>query len=296
MSSELLIAVLGGGGAMLGWGIADFFAKKTVDKIGDVKTLFWAQAFGIIPIFVYYLFNFSLPVITLSTILGLLFYASLDGFGYILFYKALEKGKVSIISPVVAAYAAFAVLISAIFLKETLTLSILLGIGIVFIGIMLTSLDFKGLRDASIDKKDIVKGIPEALVAVVLFSIWFPFWDKFVSSGDWLVLVLGLRIAISLIVLSYAKVTKEGVSIKDSSLWKWLLVIGLFDGGAYITLTWGFGATTLTSVVSVLSAAFSLPTLILARIFLKEKLQPAQWLGVLSIIGGLVWLSFVGGH
>lgn len=77
-------------------------------------------------------------------------------------------------------------------------------------------------------------------------------------------------------------------------IWKLLFLIGLFDGGAYLTLSWGFGATTFTSVVTMLSAAYSLPTLILARIFLKEKLTPNQWVGVLSIILGLVLLSGIG--
>ena len=46
MQQELLIAVLAGLGGMLGWGFADFFAKKTVDKIGDIATLVWAHLFG----------------------------------------------------------------------------------------------------------------------------------------------------------------------------------------------------------------------------------------------------------
>ena len=29
-------------GGMFGWGLADFFAKKTIDKIGDIQTLAWA--------------------------------------------------------------------------------------------------------------------------------------------------------------------------------------------------------------------------------------------------------------
>ena len=33
MENSLAVAVLGGLGAMLGWGFADFFAKKTVRKI-----------------------------------------------------------------------------------------------------------------------------------------------------------------------------------------------------------------------------------------------------------------------
>jgi len=46
MDNSLAVAILGGLGAMLGWGFADFFAKKTVDRIGDLASLVWAHLFG----------------------------------------------------------------------------------------------------------------------------------------------------------------------------------------------------------------------------------------------------------
>ncbi len=52
MNQELLIAVLAGLGGMLGWGLADFFAKKTIDEVGDVVSLVWAHIFGTIVLFI----------------------------------------------------------------------------------------------------------------------------------------------------------------------------------------------------------------------------------------------------
>lgn len=294
MNQEIIIAILGGVGAMLGWGIADFFAKKTIDKIGDVKTLFWAQAFGILPLLIYFLLNYSIPHITVSAILLLILYSIIDAFGYIFFYKALEKGKLSVVSPVLATFAAFAVLISAFLFGEQILPIRWLALSVVFAGILLTSVDFKGLKDGSLDKKDLVKGLPETLAGIMLFAVWYPLWDNFVNKDNWVFLVLGLRVIIALIVFLFAKSTKIRLKIKEINIWKLLILIGLFDGGAYLTLTWGFSATTLTSVVTMLSAAYSLPTLILARIFLKEKLTTNQWMGVLSIIAGLILLAGTG--
>lgn len=293
MNSDFLIAILSGTGAFLGWGIADFFAKKTVSKIGDLKTLFWAQTFGILPIFIYFLFNFSIPQISLSKILILSFYTVTHALAYLMYYRAFEKGQVSIISPISASYAAFAVLASAFIFKEALNPVVLIGIVIVLLGIFLTSIDIKGLKDGSLDKKDTAKGLPQVLLAVLIFSFWYPFWDNFVSGQNWLFWVLALRIGISLTALLFSG-SPSKVKFKDRSLFKWLLLVGLFDVSAYLSLTWGYSATKYTSVVSVLSAAYSLPTLILARVFLKEKLQKVQWLGALSIIGGLIYLAFIG--
>ena len=46
MDHALLIAILAGLGGMIGWGFADFFAKKTIDRIGDIPSLVWAHVFG----------------------------------------------------------------------------------------------------------------------------------------------------------------------------------------------------------------------------------------------------------
>ncbi|MFN2571957.1 MAG: hydantoinase B/oxoprolinase family protein, partial [Gemmatimonadales bacterium] len=48
METTLLTAITAGLLGMLGWGCADFFAKKTIDKIGDLPTLFWGQLLGLI--------------------------------------------------------------------------------------------------------------------------------------------------------------------------------------------------------------------------------------------------------
>jgi hypothetical protein len=35
---------------MIGWGLADFFAKRTIDLIGDLPTLLWGHVLGAISI------------------------------------------------------------------------------------------------------------------------------------------------------------------------------------------------------------------------------------------------------
>jgi drug/metabolite transporter (DMT)-like permease len=291
MNNELLFAVIGGVGAMLGWGISDFFAKKTVDKIGETVALFWMQALGIIPLFLFFLFNFDVSGFSVSQIPYVILWAVVDGAGYLMFYRALERGKVSMVSPIVASYSAFSVLISALVFGEQLSSNILLVLGVIFAGIMLTSIDFKEVRKDGFDKKDLVKGVPEALIGVVLFSVWFPFWDNFVSGGNWLLLVILLRSVITLFLFVVTKVSRLSIVVKDSQVVKWLMIIGLLDAIAYLTLTWGYGVTSYTSLISVLSATFSLPTLLLARIFLKEKLQLSQWGGIALILLGLALLG-----
>lgn len=288
MNQQLFIAIAMGLGAMLGWGFADFFAKKSVDKIDNFRTLFWAQLIGIIPFLLLNIFNYKLPIFNSQLFIPLIIFGIADAVAYLLFYKALEKGQASIISPIFASYAAFAVLVSALFLGETISSIRWILLGIVFIGILLTSLDTQGF---SFKKKRIVKGLPEAITAVIIYSLWFPFWDKFLNSNDWIFSLLALRIATVVSLLLFALKMNLSLKVKGAKIWKWLFFIGFFDALAVLSFSFGFEATTFTSIIVVLSGAFSLPTIILARIFLKEKITKIQTAGGLITIAGIVMLA-----
>jgi len=293
MNVELIFAALGGLGAMLGWGISDYFAKKSVDKVGHSVAIFWMQALGIIPLFIFFLFSLDITNFKPSQILIVALLAIADAIGYLMFYKALEKGKVSIISPITSSYAAFSVIISAIFFHEYLSLKIILVLGLIFIGIVLASISRGESKENNAKKEKWTKGVPEAIIGVILFSVLFPFWDRTVSNGNWLILLILLRLFMSIFLFGANKIKRQRIKIENRSVIYWLLIIGLLDAIAYISLTWAYNATKYTSVITMLSAIFSLPTLILARIFLKERLGKIQIFGVTLILIGLACLGFI---
>src|SRR5258706_9392782 len=108
MQNELFIAVLAGLGGMLGWGLADFFAKKTIDQIGDIASLAWAHIFGTLVIFGVILYkviflNYKIGIPhNPHTWLILLFFGVLQATVYYFVYKGFGKGQVSLLSPVFA--------------------------------------------------------------------------------------------------------------------------------------------------------------------------------------------------
>lgn len=98
MPSELLIAILAGLGGMLGWGLADFFAKKTIDRVGDVVSLAWGHVFGTAALLIIALYQFGirgekvpLPD-NASTWLGVIFFGVLQATVYFFVYKGFAKG------------------------------------------------------------------------------------------------------------------------------------------------------------------------------------------------------------
>ncbi len=50
--NSTVISVLGGLGAMLGWGTSDFFANQATDKVGHYRTFFWSQLVGLVLILI----------------------------------------------------------------------------------------------------------------------------------------------------------------------------------------------------------------------------------------------------
>lgn len=167
-------------------------------------------------------------------------------------------------------------------------------LGIIFCGVFLTSFDPKQLKKDVKQKSNLKKGIISAIGAVIVFMFWYPLWDQYISDKNWIGLVLVLRIFNSLVVLIYMLATKMKILVKDKEVFFWLIITGLLDAIACIAMTWGFGASTYTSVVTVLGSAFMVPTLVMARIFLKEKLTPLQWVGILGIVSGLICMGLVG--
>lgn len=308
MKTELIIAVLCGLGGMLGWGIADFTAKKTIDKIGDVTTLFWGQLAGIIPLLLLFLFNPTTPRLGGSSWIYLIALGVWSGLSYIPTYKAFGKGKVSLISPIFASNAVVVAILSGVFFGEIIPLGRQFSFLIVFIGVLFITGNPMDIWRLVTNRKNVtnntvatngevvdnkVKGLPEILLAVCLYSVWLIGLDHFISGMNWVPVLLVIRIFSSLSLFIYAKFAKIKLTFTDNKLWKYLLLIGMFDVAAFASLSYGFSATPYTSIVAMLGGAFSLPTIILGRVFLKERATKLQTIGSIVIIVGVMLLALL---
>ena len=115
----MIIAVLAGLGGMLGWGLADFFAKKTIDVIGDVTTLIWAHVIGTAIILAALGFEVAngeqgnLPSEWRSWI-GLIGFGGLQAAVYLFMYRGFGKGQVAVLAPLFASFAGLVALFSVL--------------------------------------------------------------------------------------------------------------------------------------------------------------------------------------
>src|SRR5262245_7866014 len=123
MQKEIFVAVLAGLGGMLGWGLADFFAKKTIDKVGDVVSLAWGHVFGTIALIITATYKWyeskpiSLPS-NLNSWFALLAFGVGQAVVYLLVYKGFGKGQVGILSPIFATFSGLTAILSIMILRE----------------------------------------------------------------------------------------------------------------------------------------------------------------------------------
>lgn len=291
MHSSLAIALVAGLGGMIGWGTADFFAKKTIDQIGDITTLFWQQLLGVIPLLAVFLLSPKLPHLQRFDPLFLLLLGITSGLTYLALYTGFGKGQISLLSPIFASYSVTVVILSVLILGETLYLKRGLAIVLTFIGILLISTDPQDIRKSFHKRAFRLAGVPEVLLAMLGYSFWLLYLDKFLDGKQWLFYLLVIRAVSSVTVLAYAVFKKVSLRVTDSSLWKYLIFIGLFDVGAFSAVSYGFSHSHYPSLIAVLSATFSLPTIVLAYVFLKERISRSQIVAACAIIAGVVLIS-----
>jgi drug/metabolite transporter (DMT)-like permease len=297
MNEALLIALGAGLGGMFGWGLADFFAKKTIDEIGDIQSLTWGHIFGtglfLLLAFGQFLFgSYELFIPTGSVWWGIVLFGILQAVIYLLVYKGFSKGQLSVLAPIFASFSGIAALISILFLGEMITGSIVGALILLFIGLLLINIDGGALQTRKINFLR-VPGFKEISIATVLAAIWTLGWDALVGGRDSLVYSLFMYLFMTIAIILFAKFKKVKFGSVKKTTWGFLFLIGFCELVAYLAITIGYSATSKTSVVALLSGAFSLPTIILARIFLKEKLTKPQIWGVVVIITGILFISLV---
>lgn len=293
--SKLLIATAAGLGGMFGWGSSEFATKKSVDQIGSVASLVWAHVLGTIAlggIVVIGVFGFGQQFEVPSNAaawFGLVFFGCLQTTVYYFAYRAFEEGQVAVLSPIFASFAGLAALISVVFLGDAVKPSLGPALVIIFAGVIMLNLEVGELRRGGIRLVG-APGVRDIGIATVLATGWTLGWDRFVSGHDGAsyALVMFAFMALSAYVVSrLQKVELSGAR----PVWPFLWLIGVGEAIAYFAISIGYADTTQTAVVALLSGASALPTIILARIFLGERLAGVQTVGSVVVIAGVALLS-----
>ncbi|HEX3273121.1 MAG TPA: DMT family transporter [Ktedonobacterales bacterium] len=289
--------------AALLWGVADFCARGASRAAGTFRTLLFVEVIAI-PALLLLTGPFELivlraeqwPLILAAALVGLII---LGGAG--LLYRAFAIGKLALVSPIASAFAAVTALL-AIATGERLAGLTLLGVIVTLVGVTLASTSGEGAhagenKAAEQGKHRLAPGLPEAIGAMLTFGVGYWLLDFIVPTLGGVttafIAKVGDLIALGAIALflTWRAPRKPQPELRISqTFWLWVIPVALLDTAANIAYNIGI-ATALTSVVVTLSSLFSAVTVLLAWVILRERLALWQWVGVLTILLGVLLVN-----
>jgi hypothetical protein len=100
-----------------------------------------------------------------------------------LFYRGLEIGKVSVVSPIFSSGSLVTVILSTILLGEYLNQKEILIISLIISGTVLTSFGWSDIK--RLNFRDLLNGTKYALPAMLLRGVSFVFVDLLITKYGW---------------------------------------------------------------------------------------------------------------
>ena len=283
------VGILFGICAMFGWGLADFFAAIALNKgIMSEKLYFFVQLLGIIPIILLATIFLQVPIFSIEIIAILLIAALLNLIEYVYLYKAFDIGPVSLAAPICASYPLLTVISSVIFLKELLSIDQVVLIALVILGIILISMDVSKIRKLKLAYSR--TGLWFAFISVLASGILFTLLGYLINQIGWFAPILFMKFLVVIYLFPYLKAKGIDLKISGRSLWLTIAIIALLEVFAYLTYSLG-AFVFLNSIVVPISASYPLVTIVLARLFFKEKIMNTQYLGIFLVLLGVILLS-----
>jgi drug/metabolite transporter (DMT)-like permease len=263
------------------WGIADFGGGLVSRRLSTVAVTVVSQTAG----FAALLIVFGARGAHLdgrSFAIGLAAGAG-GGAGLAAFYRALAVGTMSIVSPIVAcgAVVPFAISIATGERPSTLALA---GAGVAVAGAVLASAEER--RAAARERAHAVALAAVAAGELGLFTYFLGLGSR---EGTALSTLVGARVGSLMLLLVLALVLRAPLRLGRQALLP-VAAVGLCDvsANALFALASGHG---LLALVSVLGSLYPVMTVLLAYVFLDERLTPLQLAGVGVAVAGVAALS-----
>jgi drug/metabolite transporter (DMT)-like permease len=268
-------------GSSVMWGVADFAGGLLSRRLPAISVAVVSQAAGFVVLLVA-LAVAGGDLVARSFGIGVL--AGLGGgVGLVAFYKALALGTMSIISPVVAcgAVVPFAIAVAT---GERPSALAVVGAAVALTGAVLASAEER--REVASDRARAVWLAVLAAVALGLFTYFLGLGSR---EGSALSTLFGARVGSLSILFGLALSLRAPIRIDRP----WLLpvtAVGLCDVAANALLALA-STKGLLALVAVLGSLYPVVTVLLALVFLGERLSRVQTAGVGVALAGVVVLS-----
>jgi drug/metabolite transporter (DMT)-like permease len=275
--------------AALAWGTADVLATIASRRTGSFRVVF---GFHLVAVFLLGLLvaatGESLDGVEAGDVAWLAAVGVLGALSYLTFYRALAIGPISIVSPIVSAYAAVTFVLAVVIGGERPGGGEIGAIVVVIIGVLLASSDLAQMRRL---QRVAVIGLVLALVTAIVIGAFVYGVSHFSDDLGWLV---PLFVARGFSLLFLAAVSLRGAQWRfpdrAPSLLALIAAVGVIDTAAYALFNVGVRNAE-TSVVATAAAPYAIVPIVAGVILFSERPRPAQWAGIALVLAGLVLLG-----
>lgn len=276
--------------AALCWGSADVVAAMSSRRVGSFQVAVSFHVLSLIALAVATAVSGlgGLPAAELPLFVGL---GVLGALSYLMFYRALQIGPISIVSPIVSAYAAPLVVLAVLILEESLDAEQILSVAVVIGGALLASADLRAIRST---ERIAAIGVVLALLTALSLA-GFTFGVSYYTERYGLVAPFFVARAFTLVFLLLGTARSPVWPLADRSprVLGLLALLAALDMGGYFAFNVGVRHAD-TSIVGTATAPYAVIPILAGVLALGERPAPTQWLGIALVIGGLVVLGLAG--
>ncbi|MBI3485913.1 DMT family transporter [Candidatus Daviesbacteria bacterium] len=215
--------------------------------------------------------------------------------GQAIYFYVLSKGELSITATILSSYSIYTILFSTLFNKERLLETTLVLVILAILGTLIVSSPEKGkFNKEDLKKLSFILWAIFAAVGIGAADTLTKYYITKTSVGSFLFYVSIAQFIISFI---YLRLEKESLGQFKSILsklkeYKYALLGSLTVSISVVFLFLAFSFT-LASIVSPINASYPVLTVLLALIFLKEKITPKNAIGLALVIISIIGVGFV---
>lgn len=283
----------------LSFGTSDFLSKGVTARISAYKTTVYILAIsGVVTLFPGVFLKSSFAVSPTSVAL-LLFIAVTTYLAFWALYRAYSRGMLSLTAPIANSYPAFSTVLSVLLIGASFSAASIAALITVMIGIVLVSTSVSDLRTRLFGRGGaLAPGVGSAILSALFFGMSWTAFGYASQTLGFLLPAIAVRLAAGAVGFGVAPILREDVrpafmgSLPRLSIMSALEASGaiLFSFAAIVSSS--PDAIPILATFSGISAAF---TVCLAIAFLKERLEINHILGIIMLIGGVIFLLYLTG-
>jgi len=275
------------------YGVADFAGGQVSRRANVFSVVLVSQLAGAVPLALVVPFFADQPPTTAALVWG-----AAAGFGggtgVLFLYRGLAVGRMSVVAPITGVTAASLPVVFGLAIGERPGPISLIGVAVALAAVVLVSAAPSPDSDENVEAEDQPSwkrsGVPYAFAAGTGFGLFFVFLD---AAGDdagvWP--LVATRCSSLVLVAAIALSLRRPVKPPPGTT-KLMVVAGVLDVAAnvFYLISTRFG---LLSLVAVLTSMYPAVTVLMARIFLNERMVAKQLVG-LALAGAAILLIVLG--